>query len=111
MPIGHYEGEAMPRGVGGAAMMRNGRFGATFRQVETLLRFGPVAHLSDGQLLERFVERRDGGEAAFEALVGRHGGMVLGVCRRVLGSVDAAEDAFQATFLVLVRQAGAIRKK
>jgi RNA polymerase sigma factor (sigma-70 family) len=91
--------------------MTSGRFGATYRQIETLMRIGPIGNLSDGQLLERFLDRREGGEAAFESLVARHGSMVLAVCRRVLGSADEADDAFQATFVVLVRQAGSIQKK
>jgi RNA polymerase sigma factor (sigma-70 family) len=66
------------------------------------------AALSDGQLLERFVRRRDG--ASFEALLRRHGPMVLGVCRRVLRDAHEAEDAFQATFLLLVRKARWLRE-
>jgi RNA polymerase sigma factor (sigma-70 family) len=62
--------------------------------------------LSDGQLLDAYVTDKD--HAAFAALVRRHGPMVLGVCRRVLGDAHEAEDAFQATFFVLVRKAGAV---
>src|SRR5947209_2361714 len=64
---------------------------------------------TDGDLLEAFLTRRD--EAAFEALLRRHGPMVLGVCRRVLDDADSADDAFQATFLVLARKAESIRKR
>lgn len=61
---------------------------------------------SDGQLLESFVVRHD--ETAFEALLRRHGPMVLGVCQRILRNVHDAEDAFQATFLVLARKASSV---
>src|ERR1700740_3111722 len=64
-----------------------------------------VPPLGDAELLGRFVERRD--ETALAALVKRHGPMVWGVCRRLLPHHDA-EDAFQATFLVLVRKAASI---
>ncbi len=80
------------------------------RQIESLYGGGSVAGLSDRQLIERFVARRDAaGEAAFVALVARHGSMVLGVCRQLLGDYQHAEDAFQAVFLVLARRAGLIR--
>src|SRR5437588_6351038 len=61
---------------------------------------------SDGQLLEQFIGARD--EHAFEELLRRHGPMVLGVCRRLLGHAQDAEDAFQATFMVLVRRARSV---
>jgi RNA polymerase sigma factor (sigma-70 family) len=67
------------------------------------------AGLTDGDLLELYVSRRD--EAAFDALVHRHGAMVLGVCRRILRNEADAEDAFQATFLVFVRKAALIRSQ
>ncbi len=87
------------------------------RDLETIFQSGTLAGLTDGQLLERFTARREGlgggveSEAAFSILIERHGPMVLRVCRGVLGDAHAAEDAFQATFLVLFRQAGAIRKR
>src|SRR5262249_30170089 len=64
---------------------------------------------SDAQLLERFMVRRE--EAAFAALVRRHGAMVLSVSERVLHHRQDAEDVFQATFLLLARKANAIRKR
>src|SRR5262249_4973150 len=93
---------------------REGRLMAR-EQLHTLLRHlhrltvrEEVGGLSDAQLLERFASRRD--EAAFEVLVWRHGAMVLGVCRRLLRRAQDVEDAFQATFLMLVRKAGSIHK-
>jgi RNA polymerase sigma factor (sigma-70 family) len=72
-----------------------------------LLRDG--AGLTDGQLLQDYLSRRD--ETALAALVRRHGPMVWGLCRRVLRNYHDAEDAFQATFLVLVRKASSIASK
>src|SRR5216110_2119733 len=68
-----------------------------------------VRELTDGQLLERFsTDRGEAGELAFAALVERHGPMVLRVCRGVLADPHDTQDAFQATFLVLVRKARAL---
>jgi RNA polymerase sigma factor (sigma-70 family) len=77
------------------------------RQLGALFEGGSAAGLSDRQLLERFACSRN--EAAFAAIVARHGPMVLGVCRQLLGDHHHAEDAFQAVFLVLARQVRSIR--
>jgi RNA polymerase sigma-70 factor (ECF subfamily) len=82
---------------------------AVVRDVQTLFSAGAVGGLTDRQLLERFVTRRDAGaEAAFTALVQRHDPLVWGVCRRILNDPHAAADAFQATFVVLVRKAATV---
>ncbi len=84
--------------------------GSLVRQLGSLFESGSVAGWSDRQLIDRFLARRDtAGEAAFAALVARHGPMVLDVCRQLLGDRHHAEDAFQAVFLVLARKAGSIR--
>src|SRR5262245_43181240 len=78
----------------------------------TLFAAGTAAGLTDAQLLERVVAASAAARApdvAFEAIVARHGPMVLGVCRRALGDPRDVEDAFQATFLVLVRKAPSVR--
>jgi RNA polymerase sigma factor (sigma-70 family) len=69
----------------------------------------PEVDRADRQLLERFVTRRE--EEAFAAILERHGPLVLGLCRRLLEHEQDAEDAFQATFLILARKAGSIRKR
>ena len=90
--------------------MTSGPRSTLLRQFRTLFESGTVAGLTDGQLLERFLTCRDeAGEVAFAALVARHGPMVLGVCRRALADPNDAADAFQATFLVLVRKARSVR--
>ena len=80
---------------------------AIARQLGVLFDDGSLIGLSDRQLIERFNHRRD--EAAFAALVARHGPMVLGLCRQLLGDRHLAEDAFQAVFLVLARKAHSLR--
>jgi len=81
---------------------------AVFIQLERLFHRGTATGLTEGELLERFVTQRD--EAAFEAIVARHGPMVLGVCRQLLRDPNDVDDAFQATFLVLVRKAGSLKR-
>jgi len=83
-----------------------GRWSLAVQHIRDLVRPRVADDTADACLLQRFVEQRE--EAAFTALVERHGPMVLGVCRRILRDPHAAEDAFQATFLVLVRKAGGV---
>ena len=77
--------------------------GAVLRPICELFEHGTCAGMSDEQLLERFVARRD--ETAFEALIIRHGRSVLAICHDILRDGHDAEDAFQATFLILARKA------
>ena len=81
--------------------------GAALRQIRRLFAEGVISDLPDRRLLDIFIEGRDGD--AFEVLVARHGPMVLSVCRGILRDPNDAEDAFQATFLVLVKKAATIR--
>src|SRR5262245_36549742 len=89
--------------------MRNGQLDNVLRHVRGVAAAQRAKDLSDRQLLERFLSGHD--EIAVAALVARHGGLVLGVCRRILRNEHDAEDACQATFLVLTRKAGTIRKR
>ncbi len=89
--------------------MANEQRGSVIESVQRLFDAGTLSALSESQLLERFLTDRD--KAAFEAILLRHGGMVLGVCRRVLHNPHDVDDAFQATFLVLVEKARSIRDR
>jgi RNA polymerase sigma factor (sigma-70 family) len=86
--------------------MASGPAGKVLRQLRAAALVPAASGPGDGPLLQQFVARRD--EAAFAALLRRHGPMVLGVCRRLLRHEQDAEDAFQATFLVLARRAAAV---
>jgi RNA polymerase sigma factor (sigma-70 family) len=86
--------------------MASAPFGAVMRHLFQRLGARPAADPSDAGLLAQFATERD--EAAFAELVRRHGPLVLGVCRRVLRDADAADDVFQAAFLVLARKAGSL---
>jgi RNA polymerase sigma factor (sigma-70 family) len=86
--------------------MAIGKDGAVVRQLRTLFHVGAIGELTDGQLLERFATSRgEAAELAFAVLLERHGPMVLRVCRGVLADAHDTQDAFQATFLVLVQKA------
>jgi RNA polymerase sigma factor (sigma-70 family) len=87
--------------------MTIGAMGSTLRHLRDLFHDGTAVGLGDAQLLARYTAARD--EAAFEALVARHGPMVLATCRAVLKHEPDVEDAFQATFLVLARKARSVR--
>ena len=92
--------------------MPGGPTAVVLKELQTLFRIGTAGGLTDGQLLERFLSQRDdAGEAAFRALVERHAPMVLRICRDVLADWHEAEDASQATFIVLACKAGSIRKR
>src|SRR5437879_10232551 len=78
------------------------------QQLRTMVHARAYEETSDRELLERFLAERE--EAAFVAILKRHGPMVLHVCRRIQANEHDAEDAFQATFLLLARKAGSIRK-
>jgi RNA polymerase sigma factor (sigma-70 family) len=88
--------------------MVNGPLNNVLTQVRKLVTAPGTATLTDRELLERFVHGHQ--DAAFAAMVNRHGPLVLGVCRRILKNADDAEDACQATFLLLFRKATSIRK-
>ncbi len=89
----------------------DGPSGHLSREVHRLFNLGAVGSMTDSELLDQIILRRDEtAEAAFQELVIRHGPMVLRVCRDVLHDVHDAEDAFQAVFLVLPNRAGSIRR-
>jgi RNA polymerase sigma factor (sigma-70 family) len=93
----------------GVAVVSRSALAAGVRYLRNVLASQGHHEDSDEQLLRAFVVGRD--ETAFTALVGRYGPMVEGVCRRVLGHQQDAEDAFQATFLVLAQKGASLRKK
>src|SRR5438105_1420551 len=88
--------------------MTNPPLGVVLRHLCTMVEAEGLTTRSDGQFLRQFTATGD--EAAFAVLLRRHGPMVLGVCRRVLPCLQDSEDVFQATFLLLARRAGSIRK-
>src|SRR5262249_7507000 len=93
----------------GASDMENGLLSGAARHARRAALLPDGGGMTDGELLDCFLARGD--HAAFEALARRHGPMVWGVCRRALSNRHDAEDAFQATFLVLVRKAGSIKNR
>ena len=94
---------------GELAAMTSGEFTSVQASLRHLLTEGTMTGASESQLLDRFCSQGD--EYAFEAILRRHGPMVLAVCRRVLCDPNDVEDAFQATFLILIKKAGSIRNR
>src|SRR6516164_976745 len=88
--------------------MATGQMECVIRHIRNIA-LNDAHSLTDSQLLESFLSKTN--HAAFEALVRRHGPMVLAVCHRILRNFHDAEDAFQATFLVLVRKASSIGRR
>ena len=82
---------------------------AAMEGIHALYQWGAMGSWTDSQLVAQFLTGQEGSEAAFRVLIHRHGPMVLGVCRRVLGDEHAAEDAFQTTFLVLVKKSSVLQ--
>jgi hypothetical protein len=105
---GNYQKVTTLSGLG-VAIMSSSAVLTSVRRLRGLLAAQRGRDESDEQLLHAFLSRRD--DSAFAVLVHRHGPMVFHVCRRVLGHQQDAEDAFQATFLVLARNAASLRNK
>jgi len=93
----------------GGTGMTYAPLGSLMRHIRQMVGVSAAEDRTDADLLGQFASQRD--EAAFAVLVQRHGPLVMGVCRRVLRDTHTAEDAFQATFLVLAKKAGAIRRR
>jgi RNA polymerase sigma factor (sigma-70 family) len=87
--------------------MARGRLGAAVNDFRRLWHAGTVSGMSDAQLLAQFAANRD--EAAFDSLMARHGPLVWSVCKSILTDPHDVEDAFQASFLILVRKAQSLR--
>jgi RNA polymerase sigma factor (sigma-70 family) len=99
-------------GLWAKTRMATSRARASWQSLDTLFSAGALGSLNDGELLECFrLGEGASGHEAFRILVERHGPMVLGLCRSVVRDPHEADDAFQATFLVLVRKAGSIRRR
>ena len=96
------------RDPAGGVRMRRFHGAGVFRELERPIDPGTVAGLTESELVARFVDRRD--PVAFEAIVSRHGPMVLSVCRVMLADANDVDDAFQATFAILIEKARRLRR-